>query len=327
MMLKSSYQIINHKGTYEVIFGKEWAGIPLSFYNLSKAAVKRIEVAIQKKINRSIHLVEFLEPLLYKEDIRCRELDAFIEKFKPLAVEGKLDEAMLYDDWPRYGAPKFLFEVDNPYQEANKIRSILKKTRLSYNALKFYLSYYGGITKSKFVIEENKSSIKELQKKQYAIEVKKMPTSWLLNNYFPLKVLREVAKKLKVEIKARKKSVFVEKLLTKAPEKQVFKIAAKIHPVVGYHFKTIENLSVEKANWFYDYLTLGALLIFGTLEDKIEATTLLHEYGKVIIRSTERSCSRCKQMSGKIVTMIEHLPPYHLGCGCIVSIAVNNEKV
>jgi len=310
-------------GKYEIAFEKGWAGIPLHFYNLSKTTAKTLKDAVQKSFNiGDVNVIEVIEPIFFYEDIRSKELDDFLEKFKPIIAAGQIEEAMKDDEWPRIGIPQFLFQMDNPYKEANQLRNIFQKTKLSYAALMFYLSYYNGVTKSKMVVQEHKKEINELAKKGYAIDVVKMPAQWLLTSYLPLKTLQEIARIAKIDIKARKKQEFVDKLLGKLPGRKIIKLASKIQPIMGFYFKPIEDVPVATAKWFYNYLSLVPLLIFGTLKNKVTNTFLLLQYREVEIRGDKYCCRKCQEYSGSIVKSpksLNKLPPYHLGCSCGVS--------
>jgi len=305
---------------YEMAFEDGWAGIPLHLYNLSKKTVEILINTIRKISNiGGANFTEIMQPIFFYEDMRCRELDDFLEKFRPIIAAGKIEEARKDDEWSRIGAPQFLFKVEDPYKEANWLRDVFQRTKLSYSALIFYLYYYNGVTKSEMVIREHKKEIEELAKKGYAINVSKMPAQWLLTSYFPLKILQEVAKTKKIDIKAQKKQDFVDKLLEKLPERKIVKLASKTQPIRGFHFKPIEDVSSAKAKWFYDYLTLVPLIIFGTLNDKVENTFLLYEFGRVKIHGDKHCCRKCQEYSGLIVKSLDKLPPYHLGCCCLVS--------
>lgn len=303
-------------GTYEMGFEDPWAGIPLHFYGVSKHFVKIVQKAIQDYFsNGSGELFETFEKLAYTEDFRCRELDDFIAKYKPSFAEIRKSHEFP-DDWPRVGIPHVYFEVFDPFEKAKSVREVLQTYKLSYPTFRFFLQYYGGVTKSPQVIKDNRASIQELIKKKLATPARKLPAETLLAEYFRLNTLKEVAKKFGLKLSARKKRDFVNKLLENIQAKKIIKAAAKIESLDGFKFHTIPQLTKENVQWFDNFSLSQSLIVLGTLLNKVEHTFMVLSYNSLRIYSSGYCCSLCKKLGRETIGRFKKLPPYHLGCTC-----------
>lgn len=324
---------------------------PLTIYGGSKQNVIELKELLEQAYTSSIYEIrDRIAELIARSNVRCKEIDDYIKKYKPLyyqkleqlkreSVEWEslsdIDKADLLVSFRQKAIDsldirppcnlEYLFECE---PEDFTIDDLLIE-RYGFELIKFYLSHANNLDKV-FIIPADhyyRKYFEQLVEKKLAIRGLDIPLNLILNT-LTLKEMNEIVADLQITPFTRKSkgieyllslSDIIERLKYKVAFRELFKLC----PLPDEFSK----LSLEDISRSWNYINEVSMLLATTYinggyayRDFIEKK----EYIDVvesweILTVGEDACPYCKRLASKKYAK-KNYPrvPFHIGCRCMV---------
>jgi len=325
------------------------ASFELTLYNADKDKINLFVDMLNQSINQGIYyMIQNLIGILTVTDIRCREIDAYVDEYRPKHEKFVKELIEKHPEWENANERDrkdildearqtalgminmrpdvdlvTLFEYypwDNPLQ-----RKVLQKYPL--NIISKYIRAWGEKMEAKVIPADNadRNLYEQMVEFGLAIRGREISTEKILTT-MKMDQLRDIASKYDTKLPRKKEEAAkilsdiegINKLLDKNVS---FRELFQLTPLPE-EFKDIE---IEKVKEFIDYCRIIADLIGRTYtfayyegrrgygdEDYIEGY-------QVSCVDDERTCPYCKEQAKKKYSKKNRpRPPFHLACRCNV---------
>ena len=333
--------LINPKSTF-----------PLTIYGINRQSAVELKTLLEQAYTSSVYdISRKISQIIARTNLRCKEIDDYIRKFKPLyfrKIEQLKQESA---EWPvlsdkdredvlvsfrkiavdsldvrPYCNLEYLFEFEP--QDFTIDDSLIE--RYGYDLMQFYVSYADRLDKVFIVPADNyrRQYFEKLAEKKLAIQGTDIPLSYVLNT-LTIKEMNEIASDLSIKPFTRK-SKAIEYLLNlpdlseRLRKKIAFRELFMLVPLPE-EFSNINLIDISKS---WKYVNEIAFLLAMTyvnggyaLNDLINKKQYT-EYikGWEIQTVGEDACPYCKRLAMKeYVGKNYPKVPLHVGCRCTVS--------
>jgi len=325
---------------------------PLTIYGINEKDANKLKMILEEGFTKGIYdVLPKLIPFIASSNLKCREIDDYIKKFKPIYLK-KIEELKCSSvEWPTlsdidkedllftfrktaidslYIRPhcnlEYLFEYE-PF-DASVDDSLIE--RYGYDLMQFYISRADRLDKVYIIPAEHyyRKYFERLVEKKLAIQGADIPINLILNA-LTLKEINEIVAELNIKLFTRKNKA-VEYLLNipgiqeRLKRKIAFRELFKLCPLP----EEFDNINLEDISKAWKYTTEVATLLIKTYinggyakRNFLEGRKYLNMIkGWEIITAGDDACPYCKRLSLKEYPK-DFYPkvPLHIGCRCIVS--------
>ena len=330
------------------------ASFELTLYNADKDKIDLFVEALNQSINQSpYYMIQNLIGILIVADIRCREIDAYVDEYRPKYEKFVKELIEKHPDWKDanerdrkdilkevcqtalgmiYVRPDVeldhLFEYypwDDPLP-----RKVLQKYPL--NVISKYIRVWDEKMEVKVIPADNadRNLYEQMVELGLAIRGRDIPTEKILTT-LKMDQMREIASKFDVKI-PRKKDEAAKKLsdiegITEYLDKNVsFRELFLLAPLPE-EFKDIE---IKKVGEFIKYCRviadlIGRTYIFAYYEGRRDYSDEDYIEGYKISVGDMSTCPYCKEQAKKKYSKKNRpRPPFHLACRCNVILKFRN---
>lgn len=333
--------IINPKSTF-----------PLTIYGINEKDANELKVLLEDGYSKSAYdILPKLVPFIAVKNLRCREIEEYIKKFKPIYLN-KIEELKKASvEWPtlsdsdkedllysfRQAAINsldirpncnliYLFE----YEPSDFSIDDALLQRYEYDLLQFYLSYADRVDKVYIIPADHyyRKKFERLVEKKLAIQGTQIPFNLILNS-LTLKELNEIITDLNIKPFTRKNKAveyllslpdIQERLKRKIAFRELFKLCT-----LPEEFANIKLEDISKA---WKFITEVAILLAETyINGGIAKRDYLDRKDYIdfvesweIMTVGDDACPYCKRLASKDYPKnVYPKVPLHLGCRCYVT--------
>lgn len=333
--------LINPKSTF-----------PLTIYGTNKQSAIELKELLDQAYSSSVYDTSHkISQIIARTNLRCKEIDDYIRKFKPLYFQKIEQLKQESSEWPvlsdkdredvivsfrkiaidsldvrPYCNLEYLFEYEP--RDFTIDDSLIE--RYGYDLMQFYVSYADRLEKVFIVPADNyrRQYFEKLAEKKLAVRGTDIPLSYVLNT-LTIKEMNEIASDLNIKPFARK-SKAIEYLLNlpdlseRLRKKIAFRELFMLVPLPK-EFSDINLIDISKS-WKYVNETASLLSMTyvngGYALNDIINKKQYTEYFKTweILTVGEDACPYCRRLAMKQYAK-ENYPkvPLHIGCRCTVS--------
>jgi len=333
--------VINHKSCFE-----------LNIYNINKEEVLKLIEILDETYNKGTYeRIEALTDLLMHCDIKCREIDDYLNEFKPKYDKLVNEFIECNSEWKTASEkdkkdilaeankraieklgirPNVNLDILFNYQPKKEIeiRNLLKL--FPSKVIKKYVQFWSKDYKVRTIPVDNynRKFYEELVKHNLAVRGDKISSEKILI-LLKMDELKQIALKYDVQIPNKKQDAV--KILSEIPE-----IKEELKQKLGFRqlFQLVplpeefKNIQVEDIKNFIDYLKIITDLIGRTYSFAFITDRTINEYKKrgfisgyeIISGEDENTCYFCRMQNGKKYKLSDKIiPPLHLACRCTLT--------
>lgn len=316
---------------------------PVTLYGLDKAEAEKLAIAMQQ--GQDYEISEWFTHLVAQKNIRCKELDDWLNKAKPQFQEliqkriaanqnwssaSELDKADMLEEFKADAVLELpvrpaltdatLTLLDGEPSDLTVDDVLLEKFKdnpQTYNHLLYALS-----TGSKVVIsptgDYRRKALDELADKGFMRRGRDIPTVDILGS-LTLKEMQEIAGS-DAPKKFTRKANAVEFLMA-LPDLQL-----RLERIISFRslfqLKPIDGIDLEEISKAYAYSKEVARIILQTLRSDLDSQRTKESAKEWVPEEgwelhAEDCCPSCRQQHGKKWKRLpQKLPPFHIGCEC-----------
>lgn len=336
------FYLINPGATFE-----------LTLHNADEDKIYQFVNALNQNIYKSYNRIKSLVKILCTADIRCREIDAYVDIFRPKfeqIVKELIEKHPKWKDANEYEKKDILCEIRQKalsmlYVQPDVDLEILFRyypwdDPLPSGLFQAYpvdviLEYIGGWDEDMKVKcvptgREYRKLYEKMVELGLAIRGREIDTEKILMT-MKMDQLRDTASKLNIKIPGKKKNavIVLSKLegIDEYIDKNVnFRELFQLIPLPEEY----KSINIEKVRVFIDYCGVIADLIGRTYTFAYQESTRYpdsirdfsgddYRYYKVSCASDDRTCPLCKELSKRRYSKKDKPnPPFHLACRCAV---------
>ncbi len=325
---------------------------PLTIYGINEKEANELKMILEEGFTKGIYdVLPKLIPFIASSNLKCKEIDEYVKKFKPVYLK-KIEELKKASvEWPtlsdndkedllftfRQAAidsldirPNCNLEYLFEYEPGDISIDDLLLQRYGYDLMQFYISRADRLDKV-FIIPADhyyRKYFERLVEKKLAIQGADIPMNLILNA-LTLKEINEIISDLNMKPFTRKNKA-VEYLLTVPDMKErlkreiAFRELFKLSPLP----EEFNNINLEDISKAWKYTTEVATLLIETYisggyakRDFLERNKYLDTIKSwEIITAGDNACPYCKRLALKEYPKdVYPKVPLHIGCRCLVS--------
>jgi len=324
---------------------------PLTFYGINEKEANELKMILEEGFTKGIYdILPKLIPSIASLNLKCKEIDEYVKKYKPLYLKKieELKNASL--EWPTLSdndkedllfsfrktaidsldvRPNCNLEYLFEYEPSDISFDDLLLERYGYDLMQFYISRADRLDKVYIIPAEHyyRKYFERLVEKKLAIRGADIPINLILNA-LTLKEINEIISDLNMKPFKRKNKA-VEYLLTvpdiqeRLKSKMAFRELFKLSPLPA----EFNNINLEDISKAWKYATEVATLLIETYirggyakRDFLERKKYLDTIKSWGIMTTgEDACPYCKRLALKEFPKdVYPRVPLHIGCRCLV---------
>jgi hypothetical protein len=325
---------------------------PLTIYGINEKDANELKMILEEGFNKGIYdVLPKLIPFIARSNLKCREIDEYVKKFKPIYLK-KIEELKSSSaEWPTLSdndKEDLLFSFRKSAIDSLDIRPHCNLQYLfeyepidvsvddsllecyGYDLMQFYISRADKLDKVYIIPADHyyRKYFERLVEKKLAIQGADIPINLILNA-LTLKEINEIIAELNMKPFTRKNKA-VEYLLNvpdiqeRLKRKIAFRELFKLSPLP----EKFSNINLEDISKAWKYATEVATLLIETYtnggyakRDFLERKKYLNTIKSwQIITVGDDACPYCKRMSLKEYPKdLYPKVPLHIGCRCLVS--------
>ncbi|MBN2060738.1 MAG: hypothetical protein JW882_10020 [Deltaproteobacteria bacterium] len=346
---EDNHFIINPKSTF-----------PLTFYNISLKQANELKKILEENIYQgSYKVINMLRPFISKTNLKCKEINEYINKYKPLYLR-RIDELIsVSSEWASASEKdkedlliSFKKEALNtlhvrPACDLNILFESKREdvylddallAKYDYEDIRFYINHLT-MKKQIFLIQADhydRPSFDRLVALKLAIQGNDIPVQDILN-ILKLKEMVEIAENLNPPKFSRKAAAIeflsgVSDIRDRLGVKVSFRSLFKLKPL-PYEFSKL-NLKEIQNMWKWEQEVISLIVgtyssgLFSAIDkEQRKNLKLFNRNWEVTGLEDNMTCPYCKNLHGKVFS-IDQCPstPLHIGCRCYIRGNISNKQ-